>query len=53
MLKNRATNEPYFVVIFSLLPKDQIGNAADQEAAQKDDKNATGKEVVAQDEDLD
>lgn len=46
MLKNRATDEVLFVVIFTLLPKDQAENAKDQEEAQKSDTNA-GKDVKA------
>lgn len=58
MLKDRSTNKELFVVIFTLVPKDQAENAEDQEQAQKDEKNASGaggKEVKAAggDEDLD
>ena len=30
VLKNRVTNEPLFVVIFTLLPKDQVEKTEDK-----------------------
>ena len=54
MLKNRKTDEVLFVVIFTLIPKDQLENAEGQAAAQKDEKNASAAgKVEAQNEDLD
>ncbi|WPG98087.1 upf0590 protein [Acrodontium crateriforme] len=38
VLKNRATNEPLFVVVFSLLPKDQVDDAGN---IKKDAENET------------
>ena len=31
MLKNRSTNEPLFVVIFTLLPKEKMGEESSDE----------------------
>lgn len=56
MLKNRKTDKVLFVVIFTLIPKDQADNAEDQEAAQKEEGQG-GKEkdvkVAEESEDLD
>ncbi|KAJ9627023.1 hypothetical protein H2203_003483 [Taxawa tesnikishii (nom. ined.)] len=46
VLKNRVTNEPLFVVIFTLVPKDQADAADEQLQAQNEDKNAKGAESV-------
>jgi len=46
-MKNRATDQVLFVVIFTLIPKDQADNAEQQVAAQKDEKgNKDGAEKV-------
>lgn len=43
MLKDRSTDTPLFVVIFTLIPKDQAAHAAQQVEAQTDEKNEGGK----------
>ncbi|GAB7337942.1 hypothetical protein MBLNU457_4323t2 [Dothideomycetes sp. NU457] len=54
VLKNRKTDQVLFVVIFTLIPKDQLENADSQAAAQKDEKNASAAgKVEAQSDDLD
>lgn len=52
MLKNRATDEVLFVVIFTLLPKEQADDANDQEEAQKS-AGQGGKEVKGAGENAD
>lgn len=50
VLKNRKTDEALFVVMFTLVPKDQAENASQQEAAQKDEKNAGAQSKVGNDD---
>lgn len=49
MLKNRKTDKELFVVVFTLLPKDQVGEHGDV-AAKKDESKPS---VGAPDDELD